>query len=81
VGGVCNIFVAFGLFGEDEVLMNGEHRQGEAAFKGHSFQLGNVGRRLVHHLPVEDFDSIKPNVCSVLDDFLDTVPFCPKMPE
>jgi hypothetical protein len=30
---------------------------------------------------VEDLDAIKPNVGSMLDDLLDTVPFCPEMPE
>jgi hypothetical protein len=57
--------------GEDEVLMDGQHRKAEPAFEGSPLQRIHIRGRFVPHLPVKDLDPFKADGGGVVDDILD----------
>ena len=69
----CDRLLALLRLSGDEVLVDRQHRQREAVLERRLFELVDVRRRLVGHLPVQDLDAVEPEPRGVLDHLLDRI--------
>ena len=78
-GVLHRLLTLIGLLG-NEILVNREHRQREPVAECGLFELPDIGRRFVGHLPMKNLDAVEPEPRGVVDDLLDRVLRVPEVP-